>query len=147
MVFISTFYFPTQTTCHLPFALRPRITAVWLETLPVIIRQLPDLARIYFSCEMDVVCFDWNTLGVRPGRFGRKIGNEEAAKIENLLVNEELLLEHAEDNSLAELERFKGLKWIGVVCDPADPANGDEYGAEEMAVMSEKLDKIGPEKW
>lgn len=118
-----------------------------LKTYQLSFASSPDLAQIYFSYAIDVVWFDWSTLGPSPGRLGRKISDEEAEKIENLLVNEECLLEHAETNSLGELERFKGLKWIGVICDPADPATGDEYGATEMAIMSEKLNEAGSEKW
>jgi hypothetical protein len=86
-------------------------------------------------------------LGTAPGQFGRKISDDEAGKIENLLVNEEVILDHAEHNSLREFERFKGLKWIGVICDPEDPATGEEYGVEEMAEMSESTSEAGPEKW
>ncbi|KAH7416951.1 hypothetical protein BKA64DRAFT_283635 [Cadophora sp. MPI-SDFR-AT-0126] len=91
----------------------------------------PEFARVYFSFEKDVLMVCWRTLGAYPGRIGKKMGEEEAAKIKHLIMNEEALLFHAEDDG-RELERFTGLNTLGVACDPANVESGEQYGRLAM---------------
>ncbi|PVH88591.1 hypothetical protein DL98DRAFT_446996 [Cadophora sp. DSE1049] len=91
----------------------------------------PEFARVYFSFEKDVLMVCWRTLGAYPGRIGKKMGEGEAAKVKHLIMNEEALLFHAEDDG-RELERFTGLNTLGVACDPANVESGDQYGRLAM---------------
>jgi len=117
-----------------------------LKTYKLSFASSPEFARIYFSPEFDTVCISWDSLGSSPGRLGRKISDDEASKIRSILVQEENLLEHADEN-MREWNRFKNLESIGVICDVNMPESGDAYGGEAMAAYSEKIDVPGEERW
>lgn len=117
-----------------------------LKTYELSFALSPEFARVYFSFKFDTVCISWESLGSSPGRLSRKISDGEAAKIKSILVHEEDLLEHAEEN-LREWVRFKNLMSIGVICDVNIPESGIGYSEEAMAAYSEKIDGPGDERW
>ncbi|KAE8447618.1 hypothetical protein EG329_010589 [Mollisiaceae sp. DMI_Dod_QoI] len=100
----------------------------------------PEFARVYFSYEHDILLLNWASLGTAPGRLGRKMGDDECKNVQNLMISERSLLIHAEDN-MRELERFSGLQDICVLCDEDNVEFGDEYGAEGMMPLAQRLDE------
>ncbi|KAL5320574.1 hypothetical protein ACEPPN_011384 [Leptodophora sp. 'Broadleaf-Isolate-01'] len=102
-----------------------------LKTYELAFAPSREFARVYFSFEKDVLMVCWRTLGAYPGRIGRKMGVEEAGRVRNLVVNEEAMLFHAEDDG-RELERFTGLRTLGVACDPENVESGEQYGRLAM---------------
>ncbi len=91
----------------------------------------PELARVYFSYGQDILIIRWETLGPFPGRISRKMSDDEAGRLRHLMIAEQDLLSHAEEDG-RELERFTGLTSIGVFCDPENVESGDEYGGLAM---------------
>ncbi|CZR50514.1 uncharacterized protein PAC_00387 [Phialocephala subalpina] len=100
----------------------------------------PEFARIYFSYEHDILLINWPSMGPAPGRIGRKLMDKECKDVRCLMISEQSLLTHAEEN-LHELERFTGLRDICVLCDPDDIECGDEYGSEGMMQLAKVLDE------
>ncbi|KAH7364568.1 hypothetical protein BKA65DRAFT_140829 [Rhexocercosporidium sp. MPI-PUGE-AT-0058] len=102
-----------------------------LKTYELAFAPSREFARVYFCFERDVLMVCWRTLGAYPGRIGRKMGVEEAGRVRYLVVNEESMLFHAEDDG-RELERFTGLRHLGVACDPENVESGEQYGRLAM---------------
>jgi len=66
-----------------------------------------------------------------------------------MLINEEYLLSHAEEN-MRELKRFTSLESLAIICDPHYVESGDQYGLDSLEVYSEELDEPpfwGEHKW
>jgi len=121
-----------------------------LKTYQLSFASSPEFARIYFSFkgvgEGDIASFQWDLLGTMLGRIGRKIGNEELAKIRYIIVPEHALLHHADD-MMREWSRFTGLEGISVICDDENPESGTQFGMEEMSEFSEEIEGGGTEVW
>ncbi|KAH9220413.1 hypothetical protein DL95DRAFT_357593 [Leptodontidium sp. 2 PMI_412] len=115
-----------------------------LKTYELAFAPSREFARVYFSFEKDVLMVCWRTLGAYPGRIGRKMGVEEAGRVRNLVVNEEAMLFHAEDDG-RELERFTGLRTLGVACDPENVESGEQYGRLAMERLAYGLKERWPE--
>jgi len=105
----------------------------------------PEFARLYFSYDNDILLFNWASLGPAPGSLGRKISDEECKHVRAMMINEEALLLHTEEN-LYELERFSGLRDLAVLCDSDNPQSGEDFGFDEMETFTaERLDEFESE--
>jgi hypothetical protein len=82
--------------------------------------------------------FQWDTLGTAPGRIGRKLSDEELAKIRYIHVREDHLLEHAEVD-LGEWQRFTGLQAISVECNCENLDSGGMFGHDMIMEYSEEI--------
>ncbi|KAH8657650.1 hypothetical protein BGZ60DRAFT_416392 [Tricladium varicosporioides] len=112
----------------------------------------PEFARVYVNFKIDLVYLAWHTLGATdeaPGRLGRKLCESDYKKLEGLMIHENDLLRHMDDE-FREITKFKNLRCIAVVCDEDRPESGDMYGEEAMMEMADTIDNLeGPymETW
>lgn len=122
--------------------------ALGLKTYQLGCASSPEFARVYFNFAPygDVLFLNWASLGAEPGRIARKISDLDLDKVRNLMVREDQLLLHADQN-MRELLRFKNLECVSVLCDDENPESGDAWGAEEMHEYSEQIDEEGEERW
>ena len=102
----------------------------------------PESAWVYFSYENDILLLNWASQGPPPGRLSKRISDEECRNVKAMMINEEALLLHAEEN-MHELERFSGLRDLAVLCDSENLQSGREFGASEVQVYAaEHLDPL-----
>ncbi|KUJ24037.1 uncharacterized protein LY89DRAFT_9775 [Mollisia scopiformis] len=122
-----------------------------LKTYQLRFASSPELARVYFSYEHDILMLVWSSLGSARGSLERKMAVEECGNVRTMMISESCLLDHADDQ-MREFSRFTGLQSLCVLCDPENVECGDEYGAEEMAFISVETDiwergEEGTEEW
>ncbi|KAF4631268.1 hypothetical protein G7Y89_g6865 [Cudoniella acicularis] len=114
-----------------------------LKTYKLCLAPTPEFARVYIQT-MDIVAFDWSTLGAAPGRLGRKLSDDDYQYLQSLMIHEIGILQHVRDG-FREIERFSNLKEIAVICDDQNPEMGDMFGEEEMVEMATEIDNLeGP---